>query len=167
MRVCLIHLPTLNIINLAISAHLVSLSHFRFSPSCIPHLESRSLHLPQDCGSEQDSATKLGYTQTSWDNVSGKEPQPSSASKSWSDLTDEERKGAEGLGCYTHDFWVYTKGRPTDKSWSEMTSCGRNFPIVCEPFFRHVTYLSPREVLSAVPLPCCCDPSRRVPDRWL
>ena len=84
----------------------------------------------QDCGSEQDSASKLGYTQVSWDNESGKEPQPASTNKSWNQLTDLERMGAERLG-YTRDMWDNGNGEPgaAKKSWSELTACGKNLPV--------------------------------------
>merc|ERR550537_790057 len=46
------------------------------------------------CKSEQSAAEVLGYTQVAWDNVSGKEPQPSAALKYWAELTDKEKAAA-------------------------------------------------------------------------
>ena len=40
----------------------------------------------------------LGFTQATWDNLSGKEEQPESTDKSWSKLTDTEKAGARLLG---------------------------------------------------------------------
>ena len=69
----------------------------------------------------------LGYTQASWDNLSGKERQPWSASKSWFEFSDNE-KAAAGLLGYTQMTWDNDSGsepRPASafKSWSELTVC--------------------------------------------
>ena len=54
--------------------------------------------------SQQQAAALLGYTQTSWDNTSGNEVQPASASKTWAQLTSEEKSAAMVLG-YTALTW--------------------------------------------------------------
>ena len=36
---------------------------------------------------EKEGATLLGYTELSWDNESGNEPQPAASDKYWADLT--------------------------------------------------------------------------------
>ena len=80
------------------------------------------------CTNERAAAAGLGYTPFSWDNFSGKEPQPPSADKYWSELTDKEKAAARVLG-YTGKIWDNESGleaQPTsfDKHWMELTSCG-------------------------------------------
>ena len=80
------------------------------------------------CNNERAAAAVLGYTPLSWDNFSGKEPQPASADKYWSGLTDKEKAAARVLG-YTGKSWDNESGfeaQPTssDKHWMELTSCG-------------------------------------------
>ena len=69
--------------------------------------------------SEQQAAVLLGYTQVSWDNASGKEAQPASASTKWTALTAQERLAATVLR-YTEQTWravSVTKKTP----WSDLT----------------------------------------------
>ena len=78
--------------------------------------------------SEQLAAQVLGYTQASWDNLSGKEQQPWSSIQFWASLTKHEKSAAALLG-YTQTNWdneLGTQPRPASafKSWSEMTECG-------------------------------------------
>ena len=76
---------------------------------------------------EQWAAVVLGYTKASWDNKSGKEQQPSSSEKYWTQLTARERAAASALG-YTQ--WKWDKGgkkhKPAsaNKDWAELTACG-------------------------------------------
>ena len=70
----------------------------------------------------------LGYTQFSWENFSGEEPQPASADKAWAALTDDEKAAARVLG-YTGTIWDNESGAETqpasaNKYWAELTSCG-------------------------------------------
>jgi len=53
---------------------------------------------------EQAAARVLGFTRTSWDNVSGQEKQPLSTFKKWAQLTVRERVAANVLG-YSEDTW--------------------------------------------------------------
>ena len=53
---------------------------------------------------QKQAAILLGYTQVSWDNTSGKEAQPTSASKKWTDLTTVEKSSATALG-YKEQAW--------------------------------------------------------------
>ena len=73
------------------------------------------------------AAVVLGYTQASWDNKSGKELQPSSSEKYWSQLTARERAAASALG-YTEWQWDNgdEKDEPAsaDKYWADLTACG-------------------------------------------
>ena len=76
------------------------------------------------------AAGVLGYTQKIWDNQSGKEEQPASAYKYWTELTDSERAAAAVMG-YTGEIWNNDSGnekKPASagKSWSELTSCGES-----------------------------------------
>ena len=75
---------------------------------------------------EQAAAKVLGYTQVSWDNISGEEKQPSSTEKYWDELTEQERAAAITLG-YTRPMWDKDKKLPPamEKHWAELTtSCG-------------------------------------------
>ena len=70
----------------------------------------------------------LGYTQVSWDNLSGKEQQPWSSIKSWAALKSYEIAAAMLLG-YTATTWDNESGSEVqpasaDKSWGELTACG-------------------------------------------
>ena len=75
----------------------------------------------------------LGYTQASWDNLSGQETQPDSEDKSWADLTDSERAAAVVLG-FTGTSWDNESGsepQPAseNKNWVALTSCGEGMSI--------------------------------------
>ena len=90
------------------------------------------------CTNEQMAAGVLGYTQASWDNLSGQEPQPPSATKAWAALTAKEKASARVLG-YTQAIWNNESGvetRPTsaNKQWDWLTSCG-------EGLYMHDLYL--------------------------
>ena len=83
------------------------------------------------CVSEQAAAALLGYTQISWDDVSGKEIRPASAKKYWSKLAKYEKQAAMALG-YTQKLWDNASGKETQppadsKYWHELTDCGKNF----------------------------------------
>ena len=70
----------------------------------------------------------LGYTQASWDNLSGQEQQPWSSIKSWASLTDIEKEGAAVLG-YTDITWDNDSGSEAqpasaNKGWAELSACG-------------------------------------------
>ena len=81
---------------------------------------------PQECNTEQEAAKILGYTQVSWDNLSGREQQPSCMEKDWDELADMEREAATALG-YTRKMWDKGKKLPPamKKDWLDLTStCG-------------------------------------------
>ena len=68
----------------------------------------------------------LGYTEVSWNDLSGKEQQPWSSIKYWASLTSNEKKAAAVLG-YTQVSWDNDSGsvpQPASaaKSWAELTS---------------------------------------------
>ena len=67
----------------------------------------------------KQAATLLGYDQASWDNASGKEAQPASASKKWTDLTAQERLAAAVLE-YTEQTWRTVSLRK-HTPWSDLT----------------------------------------------
>ena len=84
--------------------------------------------MPAGCDSEQAAAEKLGFTKTSWDNISGKEKRPSSGAKTFVQLTHEERLAAVTLG-FTSTTWDNKSGKEKKpasdaKQWSELTTCG-------------------------------------------
>ena len=77
----------------------------------------------------------LGFTQLSWDNLSGKETQPYSSIKYWAALTENEKAAAVVLG-YTQVSWDNASGSEPQpalfvKIWTELTSCadGEDIPI--------------------------------------
>ena len=70
----------------------------------------------------------LGFTQISWDNISGKEKQPSPMAKSWTKLKHDERYAAVALG-FTGDSWDNFSGKEKQpdamaKKWAELATCG-------------------------------------------
>ena len=73
------------------------------------------------CVSERTAAQQLGFTQVSWDDESGKEPQPASSSKQWADLTAVEKKAAVALG-YSQLSWDYPWPAAADKAFAELTA---------------------------------------------
>ena len=77
------------------------------------------------CNSEQAAAVVLGFTQVSWDNLSGQ--LPTDFFLFWAEMT-ENQKAAAGLLGYTQTTWDNDSGsepRPASafKSWSELTVC--------------------------------------------
>ena len=69
----------------------------------------------------------LGYTQASWDNLSGREQQPWSFIKRWSSLTANEKEAVAIMG-YNETTWDDHSGsepQPASysKDWAELTSC--------------------------------------------
>ena len=107
----------------------------RVKPACLHPLESSHFAFLNfdpfsGCNSEQAAAEALGYTQVSWDNLSGKEKQPSSIDKHWSELTDKEKAAAVVLG-YSATSWDDESGSEpqpasADKHWAELTACGED-----------------------------------------
>ena len=78
--------------------------------------------------SKQDAAKALGYTQTSWDNTSGNEEQPATATKQWSELTQTQKSAAIVLG-YTEQTWITISQAKT--SWSALiVSTGKHVSFV-------------------------------------
>ena len=70
----------------------------------------------------------LGYTEKTWDNLSGKEPQPASADKWWAQMTDKERAGWTILG-YTGKSWDNLSGQEKQPAvsnlyWRQLKPCG-------------------------------------------
>ena len=91
------------------------------------------------CDSEQAAAKMLGFTKTSWDDVSGKEKQPSSEDKAWYQLTHSERMAAVRLG-YREKSWDNESGKQKkpysdSKHWSELTTCGE------EHIYIYISYI--------------------------
>ena len=77
----------------------------------------------------------LGFTQVSWDNLSGKEAQPASENKYWAELNDAEKAAAKVLG-YNEKIWDNKSGsepQPSSaaNSWAQLTTCddGNGIPI--------------------------------------
>ena len=78
------------------------------------------------CNSEQAAVVVLGYTQVSWDNLSGQEPQPWSWDKFWNELSVNEKAAIVLLG-YDEKTWDNDSGmetQPDKKSWAELSECG-------------------------------------------
>ena len=79
------------------------------------------------CEAERAGAIVLGYTQVSWDDLSGETRQPWAASKSWRAFTDNEKRAAGLLG-YTETTWDNDSGsepQPASayKYWVDLTAC--------------------------------------------
>ena len=87
-----------------------------------PHVHSRVPARPVTTTqlSGQQAAVLLGYTQVSWDNASGKEAQPASASKKWGDLTAQEKSAATVLG-YKCASMCSTISVTKKTPWSDLT----------------------------------------------
>ena len=102
-------------------------------------------HPPAACKSEQAAAASLGYTQLSWDNLSGKEQQPWSLSKSWALMTVNEKKAARVLG-YTQISWDSVSGpQPASmyKTWAKLTTCKKSEDFSIPKFHSlNLAYLS-------------------------
>ena len=80
--------------------------------------------LPSAC--KNQAAAVLGFTQVSWDNLSGREPQPLSMMTLWKGLSDNE-KAAAGLLGYEQLTWDNDSGletQPAKKTWAELSECG-------------------------------------------
>ena len=79
------------------------------------------------------AARTLGYTQASWDNESGNEPQPAANDKGWSEFSDKERAAATVLG-YTEFTWDNSPpAMPSseEKSFADLTTtCGENVTVL-------------------------------------
>lgn len=109
---------------------------------------------PLACNSERAAAVTLGYTQASWDNLSGKERQPWSASKYWYELSDKEQAAA-GVFGYTEKTW---EGMPdgkhvvssdqADKHWSELTRCPKGTAAISTTAAMTATGNDPAQVAS-------------------
>ena len=83
--------------------------------------------LPSACDSEQAAAVVLGFSQVTWDNLSGEEEQPWSSSKAWYELSTNQKAAALLLG-YRQTTWDNESGsepQPASaaKSWAELTTC--------------------------------------------
>ena len=105
--------------------------------------------------SEQAAAEVLGYTQVSWENLSGIEPQPASLLKSWSELTHSERVAAVVLG-YTGKVWDNESGseqQPASfyKSWAELGSPLTIEIITGTPTIEIITSTPTTEIATSTP----------------
>lgn len=106
--------------------------------------------LPQEWYSEQAAATLLGYTQVSWDNLSGEEKQPDSMDMDWEELSERERTALDVLG-YTRKKWE-DEEEPASmtKGWANLTSSGDTHPL---PSICPLSHLYTREMLLCFPFP--------------
>ena len=73
------------------------------------------------CVNERMAIEKMGHTQASWDNESGKEPQPASSSKAWADLTAVEKQAAVVLG-YDELSWDFPWPATVSKQFAQLTA---------------------------------------------
>lgn len=94
----------------------------------------------------------LGYTQASWDDLTGKVTQPFSSIKYWASLTANE-KAAAGVMGYNQVNWDNSTHCPkyhTPKfcpRWAQLKSC----PDGADSFYFADTSYSP----NPLPDPCC------------
>ena len=63
----------------------------------------------------------LGFTEVTWDNWSGSEPQPASVKKSWAELTDDERAAATYLG-FSENSWDTRAPLAATKVWASLAT---------------------------------------------
>ena len=75
----------------------------------------------------------MGYTQITWDNLSGNEHEPSIVDKYWSEMTAQEKAALTVLG-FTAKIWDNYSGREEppaswEKSWTRLSVCGENLLI--------------------------------------
>ena len=63
----------------------------------------------------------MGYTEASWDNLSGNEAQPASAAKDWAELSSKEKEAASVLG-YSQLSWDYPWPAAGDKYFAQLTA---------------------------------------------
>ena len=81
----------------------------------------------------------LGYSDQSWDNMSGNEQQPWASIKYWTQLTISEKAAAKALG-YNKANWDNESGTEPQpaaglKGWAELTSCkGGEDNCLCDIF---------------------------------
>ena len=64
----------------------------------------------------------MGYTQASWDNLSGNEAQPAPAAKAWDELTDIEFRAAVVLGYSSELQWDNPWPAAGDKYFAQLTA---------------------------------------------
>ena len=87
----------------------------------------------------------LGYTQVSWDNLSGKEQQPLSYLKFWTSLSANEKAAAVMLG-YTQVSWDNDSGlepQPASavKNWAELTACADGKDLSMSRLLLHYVFV--------------------------
>ena len=92
------------------------------------HSQLYALRVACDHGqSEQAAAITLGFTQLTWDNLSGKEQLPWTSIKHWESLTINEKIAASALGYNETiwDNWSKTHRPPAtmSKDWAKLTAC--------------------------------------------
>ena len=123
-----------------------------------------SLIFSSGCDSEQVTAGILGYTQVSWDDVSGKTKQPRVEDKTFAELTHEERVAAVALG-FTGKTWDNESGKEKqpstdDKNWSELTACGEyciSTFRMCSPLLSVCHHAFPSHSRSLLGIASDCD----------
>ena len=107
---------------------------------------------------QRPAATSLGYTEVSWDNASGNEAQPASASKKWADLTAQEKSAATVLG-YTEQTWR-TVSATKKTPWSDLTvTTGAGFYCIASFLFDYNVLRCIYKVMSMLSH-SCIDPRR-------
>ena len=84
-------------------------------------------HVSAACNGEQAAYTTLGYTEASWNNLSGEQLRPWSTIKSWAHLSAKEEEAAAVLG-YDAITWDNESGNEPQpasffKHWDELTTC--------------------------------------------
>ena len=75
--------------------------------------------LTSGCYSEQKAAIVLGFTEVTWDNWSGSEPQPATLDIPWENLTDDEKAAATYLG-FGQRSWDTREPRAAKLAWANL-----------------------------------------------
>ena len=119
---------------MAVNTRVCSFTHALADDGPPAHLRLPARAVTTTQLNQQQAATSLGYTQVSWDNTSGNEPQPASASAKWTVLTTQDKLAATVLG-YTEQTWrtvSVTKKTP----WSDLTmAAGADMCCIAFPLF--------------------------------
>ena len=90
-------------------------------------MHANGIECPAGCFGEQGAAAVLGYTQVSWDNLSGKEKMPHVHNSFWAQMPEHEKAAARALG-YTQKSWDDTNAKQppaNTKWWHELKACGK------------------------------------------
>ena len=105
-----------------------------YAATALATVTTNAATLPSICKSERAPWQVLGYTELSWNDMSGKEQLPWTSIKYWSSLTANETAAAVALG-FNESTWDNDSGSEPQppsvaKKWSELTACADGEMII-------------------------------------